>query len=123
MVKLRLARSHSLVLFLCVMITVPVSAVELKLNKGDHVVLIGNTLAERFQYFGYFESLLHKEFTDLDLVIRNQGYCGDEVRFRPRSLDFGSPESHLTAAEADVILAFFGFNESFKGPARLDDYR
>ena len=123
MVNLRMARLRSLVLILCVMITVPASAVELKLNKGDHVVLIGNTLAERFQYFGYFESLLHKEFTDLDLVVRNQGYCGDEVRFRPRSLDFGTPESHLTAAKADVILAFFGFNESFKGQAGLNEYR
>lgn len=114
---------RSIVMCLCALVAIPISAAEVQLNKGDHVVLIGNTLAERFQYFGYFETLLHKQFAELDLVVRNQGYCGDEVRFRPRSLDFGTPESHLTAAETDVILAFFGFNESFSGPNGLAVFR
>ena len=43
----------------------PLSAAEpLKLEKGDHVVLIGNTLAERMQYFGNFETLLHSRFPE-----------------------------------------------------------
>src|SRR5262245_22302335 len=40
----------------------------LKLEKGDHVILIGNTLAERMQYFGNWETLLHSRFPDLQLV-------------------------------------------------------
>jgi len=31
----------------------------LDLKKGDHLVLIGNTFAERMQYFGYFETLVN----------------------------------------------------------------
>ena len=30
----------------------------LELQKGDRIVLVGNTLAERMQYFGRFETLL-----------------------------------------------------------------
>ncbi|APZ92839.1 PVC-type heme-binding CxxCH protein [Fuerstiella marisgermanici] len=95
----------------------------LVLNRGDHVCLIGNTLAERMQHFGYFETLLHAQFPEHDLVVRNLGYSADEVRFRPRSLDFGTPDQHLTMQQADVILAFFGFNESFAGPKGLPTFK
>ncbi|MHC4877620.1 MAG: PVC-type heme-binding CxxCH protein [Planctomycetota bacterium] len=89
------------------------------LKKGDRVVLIGNALAEREQYFGHFEAQVHATHPDLNISLRNQGFTADEVRFRPRSLDFGEPDKHLTMARADVILAFFGFSESFDGEAGL----
>ena len=95
----------------------------LHLQKGDHVILVGNTLAERMQYFGYFETLLHSRFPEHELVVRNLGYSADELSFRPRSLNFGSPDDHLTMWKADVIVAFFGFNESFSGPKGLEDFK
>src|SRR4051794_23263954 len=49
-------------------------APKLTLQKGDHVVLIGNTLAERMQYFGNFETLLHSRFPELELVVRDLGW-------------------------------------------------
>src|SRR5690242_18805871 len=52
---------------------------KLTLQKGDHVVLIGNTLAERMQYFGNFETLLHSRFPDLELVVRDLGWSADEL--------------------------------------------
>ena len=36
----------------------------LEIREGDHISIIGNTLAERMQYFGYFETLLHARFPD-----------------------------------------------------------
>jgi putative membrane-bound dehydrogenase-like protein len=90
-----------------------------QLKKGDNVVFIGGTLAEREQYFGHIEAQIHALHPDLNLSVRNQGFTADEVRFRPRSLDFGEPDKHLTLARADVIFAFFGFAESFKGEAGL----
>ncbi|MFP6763731.1 MAG: PVC-type heme-binding CxxCH protein, partial [Planctomycetaceae bacterium] len=87
------------------------------LRKGDRIVLIGGTFAEREQYFGHIEAQLQATFPQLELTIRDQGFTADEVRFRPRSLDFGEPDKHLTLARADVILACFGFAESFDGPA------
>ena len=40
----------------------PVASAEsprLELHKGDRIILIGNTLAERMQYYGHVETLLH----------------------------------------------------------------
>jgi glucose/arabinose dehydrogenase len=95
----------------------------LKLEKGDHVVLIGNTLAERQQYFGNFETLLHSRFPELELVVRDLGWSADEVALRPRSLDFKDHGDTLEGLKADVVLAFFGFNESFGGDAGLEKFQ
>ena len=95
----------------------------LKLNKGDHVALIGNTLADRMQHSGYFESLVYAKHPDHDLVFRNLAVAGDEVVTRHRSENFGSPDEWLKKTGADVILAFFGFNESFKGEAGLPQFK
>src|SRR3954447_23436256 len=88
---------------------------KLKLAKGHHVVLIGNTLAERMQYFGHLETLLHNRFPELELVVRDLGWSADELVLRPRSQNFKDHGHRLEDHKADVILAFFGFNESFAG--------
>jgi putative heme-binding domain-containing protein len=56
-------------------------------------------------------------------VIRNLGFSGDELTTRLRSAGFGSPDEWLTRTKADVILAFFGYNESFAGKAGLDKFK
>ena len=94
----------------------------LKLAKGDHVVLIGNTLAERLQQHGHFETLLQSRFPNLELVVRNLGWSADEISLRPRSKDFKDHGHTLADHQANVILAFFGFNESFAGPAGLSQF-
>jgi lysophospholipase L1-like esterase len=91
----------------------------LELRKGDRVVLVGNTLAERMQLFNHFETLLHARFAELQLVVRNLGWSGDTITLQPRPLNFGDAASHLQKQKADVILAFFGANESFAGEAGL----
>ncbi|MDA2926509.1 GDSL-type esterase/lipase family protein [Acidobacteria bacterium AH-259-G07] len=95
----------------------------LTLEPGDHVVIIGNTLAERMQYFGHFETFLHARYPEHQLVVRNLGFSADEVAFRPRLLNFGSPDHHLEMWKADVVIAFFGFNESFRGEDGLQKFR
>ena len=49
----------------------------------DHVVLLGNGLADRMQHDGWLESYLQCSFPDLHLVIRNHGYTGDRIDKRP----------------------------------------
>jgi lysophospholipase L1-like esterase len=97
----------------------PAAAPPIELRKGDHIVLVGNTLAERMQLFNHFETLLHTRFAELQLVVRNLGWSGDTVTLQPRPLNFGDAASHLRRQKADVILAFFGANESFAGEAGL----
>jgi putative heme-binding domain-containing protein len=95
----------------------------LEVRRGDHVSIIGNTLADRMQHDGWLETSLHIRFPRHQLVIRNLGFSGDEVAFRQRSAGFGSPDEHLARNKTDIVFAFFGYNESLAGPAGLDKFR
>lgn len=98
----------------------PLLAAEpLKLEKHDHVVIIGNTLAERMNHFGHFETLLHSRFPEHKLYVRNLGWSADEVSLRPRSKDYRDHNNNLSDHRPNVMIAMFGFNESFAGPAGL----
>lgn len=95
----------------------------LTLQKGDHITLIGNVLAERMQHDGWLETQIQARFPKDELSFRNLGFSGDEVATRLRSEGFGSPDEWLTKTGTDVVLAFFGFNESFAGEAGLPAFR
>lgn len=95
----------------------------IELDKGDTVIFIGNTFAERMHLFGYFETFLHCKFPDHKLKVRNMGWSADEVALRPRPQGFGELHQYLEREEADVIFACFGMNESFKGQEGLESFR
>ena len=92
-------------------------------NPGDHVAIVGGALADRMQHTGHFESLLHDRFPEHRLVVRNLAASGDEVAIRHRSENFGSPDDWLKRVKADVVFAFFGYNESFRGADGLPKFR
>ena len=85
--------------------------------QGDKLVILGNTLAERMQYFNHFETLLHARFSDKQLVVRNLGWSADQIDQRMRSQDFKDHGHTLIDHQPNIILAMFGFNESFAGEA------
>ncbi len=110
----------------------PAAAATLELRQGDHICYIGNTLADRMQHDGWLETLLHSRFPKQDLVFRDLGYSGDEVggftdrpdfNQRLRSANFGSSDDWLNRTKADVIFAFFGYNESFAGKEGLGPFK
>ena len=74
------------------------------------------------QFGNSWETLLYQRFPKHDLVVRNLCFPGDEPFTRDRSLNFGEPDEHLEHSKADVILFFFGFNESFAGPSGLERF-
>src|SRR5205814_10729142 len=88
----------------------------LTLSKGDHICYLGNALADRMQHDAWLETLIFAKFPRHDLVFRNLAASGDEVATWHRSENFGSRDDWLSKTGADVIFAFYGFNESFKGP-------
>src|SRR5439155_12222767 len=98
-------------------------AAKLTIQHGDHITIIGNTLADRMQHDGWLETYFHSRFPKHDLTFRNLGFSGDELTLRLRSANFGSPDQWLAKARADVVLAFFGYDESFAGPAGLDKFK
>ncbi len=91
-------------------------------QKGDSVCLIGNSLPDRFNHDGWFEAVLQSELKGQEVRFRNLGFTGDTVKERPRNSGFPSPENYLKICEADVIFAFFGYNESFKGEKGLESF-
>jgi glucose/arabinose dehydrogenase/lysophospholipase L1-like esterase len=111
-----------------------------QLRDKDHIAIIGNTLAERMQYDGWLETLIQARFPKHELVIRNLGWSGDTVTTRMRSKNFGTPDEWLSGAgapiggynenrfagtntKADVIFAFFGYNESYAGKEGLEPFK
>jgi azurin/glucose/arabinose dehydrogenase/type 1 glutamine amidotransferase len=93
------------------------------LAKGARIAIIGNALPDRMQHDGYFETLLHAAFPEHDLTVRSLAFAGDEVVTRHRSENFGTPDEWLTRVGANVVFAFFGFNESFAGDEGLAKFR
>ncbi len=122
---------------------------KLHLEKDDHIVLIGNNLASRMLNFGHFETELYLRYPDSALIIRNMADPGNTAGFRPHSSRnqpwafpeaenfyqnelsnksgsigfFPSEDEWLTNLEADIILAFFGYNESFEGIEGLENFK
>lgn len=82
-------------------------------KEGARITLVGGAYAERLAMDGEFESMLHRLFPDKRLIVRSLAWPGDTPGLQPRPLDYGSLEDHLTALQTDVVIACFGFNESF----------
>ncbi|WP_373651018.1 PVC-type heme-binding CxxCH protein [Schlesneria sp. DSM 10557] len=148
---------HLCVFVLCISLSSTVSAQsQLELKKGDHICIVGGTVAERMQHYGWLETYIHAKFPDAELVFRNLAYSGDEINgFRDRnkrlrSMDFGTHDQwlsgnapcpqvdklskrdegkvrenrfELTNTNADVVFAFYGYNESFAGEAGLAEFK
>ncbi|MGI9456432.1 MAG: DUF7133 domain-containing protein, partial [Aeoliella sp.] len=95
---------------------------DVQFGSGDHICYIGNTLADRMQHHGWLETYIHALHPKHQLTFRNLGFSGDEVTTRPRSDNFGSPDQWLTKCQADVVFCFFGYNESLRSEAGLDDF-
>ena len=91
----------------------------LTVNPGDKVVVIGNTFAERMSFFGHCETRLHARYPEHKLVFRNLGWSADEVVLRPRQQAFEDHGHRLVDHKPQVIIAAFGFNESFGGEKGL----
>ena len=112
----------------------------------ERVVFVGNGLAERDVYFSRLETELQLRFPSQELRVRNMGRPGDTPGFRPHPARasqwafpgaekfhpelqqhngkgfFSTPDQWLRFLEADTVVAFFGFNESFDGPDGVENY-
>lgn len=99
----------------------------------DDVVLLGSTVIEREQRYGYFETALALGNPDKKIRVRNLGWSGDTVFGHARSY-FGPPEegiqrltAHLEMLKPDVVILCYGSelaHERLGGlPAFLTGYR
>lgn len=101
----------------------------LKLHDGDRVVLLGGTLIERAQRYGYLEAALTRLFPDCDVTFRNLGWSGDTVRaqsrgiFDPPAEGYARMIEQIQGLEPTVIFMAYGGNEAFDGPVELPAFR
>ena len=98
------------------------SSLPFTLQANARIALLGNTLFDRMRNFGHFEAMLQKAHPNLNLVVRNLAWSADEIDLQPRPANFADTEQHLTAMKADIIIAAFGFNESFGGIKELSSF-
>lgn len=113
---------------------------------SERIVLIGNGLGERMVDHPHFEVLLHQRFPESNLYIRNLCRPGDTAGFRPHpsrksqwafpgaekfhpqhQVHAGqgfhpTPDEWLVDLKPDVLVAFFGYSESFDGQAGLKNF-
>ena len=94
-----------------------------RLIKGDRICLVGNALAERMQHHGWLEAYVQAHLPEHEPSFRNLGFGADTLTVRQRTAGFGSPDDYLNRCKADVIFAFFGYNESFAGADGLDKFK
>ena len=92
---------------------------------GDRVVLIGDTLIERDQKYGYLETLITSQNPDKSITFRNLGWSGDTVRGLSRAR-FGPPAEgwqhlidHVNALKPTVLIIGYGMADSFDGEPGL----
>ncbi len=120
----------------------------IEISPSDSIVMIGNNLGSRMINYDAFETEMYLRYPDHRLFIRNLCDPGDTPGFRPRSgtndpwafpgaEDFQTeyatpsdsegflekPDEWLTRLKADIIIAFFGFNESFQGETGVENYK
>ncbi len=100
-----------------------VTTLPLKLEKGDRIALVGNGLLEQAGRHGILEAMLYQGHPDLDLVIRNFAWSGDEVDLQPRPDNFATVAQHLAREKIDVVFAAFGLNESFGGSEKIGEFK
>ncbi len=99
------------------------SSAPLQLSPGEHIAIIGNALADRMQHHGWLETMIHATHPSHRVVVRNLAFSADEVVTRARSKDFGTPDEWLAKVQAGVVFSFFGYNESFAGPAGIPKFK
>ena len=131
---------------LCIWNASAATSLPLTVEKGERIVILGNGLGERMLYFPHFETDLHRQYPNQELVVRNMAMPGNTPGFRPHPsresqwafpgaekfhpnkqthLGIGhypEPDEWLTELQTDTILAFFGYNESFGGLEKVDNF-
>ena len=120
----------------------------IEISNGAHISLIGGNMGSRMMNYGHFETEMYVRYPEKSLIIRNMCDGGDTPGFRPhasRNLPwafpgaekfqsefakksdseghFDSPDKWLTNLKTDIIIAFFGFSESFDGKENLENYK
>ena len=104
---------------------------EFQFKHGDRVALVGSTLIEREQKYGYWELAITTRHPNKNIIFRNLGWSGDTVWGESRvGFDLDNPQKGferlrdaVLAVKPTVIIVGYGTNESFAGEAGLPRFK
>ena len=100
-----------------------------ELMDGERVVLLGNTLIERDQKYGYLETALTSRWPDRNITFRNLGWSGDTVwgdaraGFDNAEKGFERLKELVLANKPTTIFVSYGTNEAFAGEKGLPEFQ
>ncbi|MFT5885882.1 MAG: mono/diheme cytochrome c family protein/glucose/arabinose dehydrogenase [Arcticibacterium sp.] len=120
----------------------------ISLGQNSHITLIGNNLCSSMINYGHFETEMHLRYPEQNLYIRNMCDGGDTPGFRPHSGrlspwafpgaekfqtdlaqnsssqgQFETPDEWIEKHKTDIIIASFGFSESYAGKEGLPNFK
>jgi lysophospholipase L1-like esterase len=95
---------------------------------GEKIVLLGSTVLEREQRYGWFESMLSVALADKNVTVRNLAWSGDTVFGDARSY-FGPPAEgmtrlaeHIDMLDPTVVILCYGTDLAHDGLSNLPDF-
>jgi putative heme-binding domain-containing protein len=86
----------------------PLDARRFAIQPDETIVCLGQTDMVRLARDGTFESLLHLAAADRRPRMRNMAWEGDTVFEQRRDASFGSWQEQFTAADATLVIGWFG---------------
>ncbi|MDB6054057.1 MAG: hypothetical protein JWN25_1580 [Verrucomicrobiales bacterium] len=120
------------ILFLTLAGLIPAALADSKLQitDGDRIVLIGDTLIEREQEFGYLETHLHIQFPTNKFIVRNLGWSADTPAGLSRlRFDFKQPSKgleiirdELAAIKPTIVFVGYGMASSFDAAEKTNQF-
>ena len=103
----------------------------LQIFDGDRIVLLGDTLIEREQEFGFLETRLYTRFSDRKFIVRNLGWSADGPEGESRArFDFAQPgkgfeqiKAQIMAIKPTLVFIGYGMANSFAGEEGLPKFK
>jgi hypothetical protein len=110
----------SLLLFFLSLVVVQPASAQFTLKDGDRVVILGGTLVEREQSYGYWETMLVSHYPDRNIAVRNLGSSGDTVWAADRLKQL---KPQIESIRPSVVFVAFGTHEAPAGEPGLPRFR
>ena len=102
----------------------PFAYAKIEFNKGDRILLYGNSFIERLQENGTFEAHIQLANPEKELEFRSLAWTGDEVGNRLRPEGYVNHLKHLLGKwPAHHLILGFGMNESFAGKEGIERFK
>ena len=100
----------------------------LEFHSSEQIVLLGGTLIEREQKFGFLETELTLAAGESQFSVRNLGWSGDTVfgdarsYFGPRAEGFERLGKHLQTLKPSLVIACYGADMAFEDAAKIPGF-